>query len=111
MDSCRPVTDGGPTTQKLDPEPPPECTVDADGTVIGCSLGEVCNFGVCELQTECTTNSDCGDPTPVCDTTSNECVQCIVDGNCFSSQDMCVGNTCQPKPAPVKRAGGKNFGL
>jgi hypothetical protein len=63
-----------------------ECMIDDN-----CGTGEVCNMTTytCELeQTGCTSNADCmGDPAgAICNTTSGECVECMMDSNCTDGE-------------------------
>ena len=55
------------------------CNTDTD-----CQTGSACQQGQC-VKTGCTSNADCGFPDPdhpYCDTTDNQCVQCLGSNDC-----------------------------
>ena len=96
-----------------------QCT----GDVAGCSQDSDCDRGLCDVSkgscVECLQASDCGDgqrcddltracitdqgctsdfncggTTPVCETSSQVCVQCVVDAHCASGSCDTISKTC-----------------
>lgn len=67
-----------------------ECTVDDDCTAAG--------FGSCNIQEgvcgQCTFNSDCSGATPVCDSTTSQCVGCLDDDDC-TVEGVAAGRFCE----------------
>src|SRR5262249_33103786 len=66
------------------------CTTD-----VQCQTGHcVASGGVCE---PCATSADCSAPTPICDTSKHECVQCAA-----ADSTACTGDSplCDPSTGP-----------
>jgi len=91
---------------------PAGCQSDND-----CKLGEICKGGQCvpgcyqdydcpmnapfcvngqcaAAQPGCQSNRDCSQPTPVCDTQSGNCVECVAADECGGGE-QCINNQCQ----------------
>ncbi len=62
-----------------------------------CDSFETCSSGTC-ISTGCTSNSNCASPTPYCNVTSHQCVECLQSSNCDDGNactvDSCSGGVC-----------------
>jgi hypothetical protein len=68
------------------------CSEDADCTDDGlfCNGDPVCTEGLCD-----TTGNPCSGDTPVCVEATDECVECVGDGDCGEGE-VCTDNVCVP---------------
>lgn len=53
----------------------------------------LCN-SVSGMCVQCLSMSDCGDGAPECDTTTGQCVQCLNAGDCGGGTPLCVSGEC-----------------
>lgn len=77
------------------------CTTQADCDAVGlpvgsdCADGEQCIGNACVVPTTCQAMSDCMEPTPICDTASGTCVQCLDATACSGALPACgPDHTC-----------------
>ena len=68
-----------------------ECTTATD--TADCSDTSICQAGVCEEQTLCSSSKQCADD-QVCDTGKQYCVGCLGDVDCAAGSS-CQANSCQ----------------
>lgn len=79
-------------------------TAVAAGSVGACAGGLVCSGAPGNVCVQCVTNAQCGGTAPLCDTTTNRCVQCLDatscnDGNACTG-DLCTSNVCSNPVLP-----------
>jgi outer membrane protein OmpA-like peptidoglycan-associated protein len=59
-----------------------------------CGSGLLCNEVLGTCVPGCDEASDCASPVPVCETTAQICVECLVDDDCVGRQVCGAGNAC-----------------
>jgi len=113
------------------PDAPGSCSIDNDCVVAGlpycvnqtcvaCRTSNQCNNAVgtpyCSAQNTCVscaaaTGGICSGATPVCDSVSGSCVECVQNSQCpIAGKGFCVASTCQDCNAALASAGGVDGG-